>query len=164
MKIFGNQEAQKELKDLLQSQEKHRFIALTGPTNLGKFSYAESLLDSVLDEDDIFVAEGKIDDIRKSIYFSRFMPSESPFRVILINDADKLGLPAQDALLKICEAPPAESIFIIVVSDLHALSDALRSRVQKEIKENITYVENWGIFNSSPPRNADSWAIIPGTV
>lgn len=134
MKIFGNLEAQKELNDTLQSRATPRFIALTGPTNLGKFSYAKGLLDSLLDEDDIFLAEGKIDDIRKAIGFSRFMPSESPFRIVLINDADKLGLPAQDALLKICEAPPAESIFIIIVSDLQVLSDALRSRIQKEIK------------------------------
>ncbi len=28
----------------------------------------------------------------------------------------------------------------------------------------LAYKENWGIFKSSPPRNADSWAMIPGTV
>jgi hypothetical protein len=87
-----------------------------------------------MDESDIFVAEGKIDEIKKAIAFSHFMPLDSPFRVVLINDADRLGLPAQDALLKVCENPPAESIFVIIASDLMALSDAIQSRIHKVIK------------------------------
>ncbi len=52
-------------------------------------------------------------------------------RIILVDDADKLTLEAQNAVLKNLEEPPYDTIFLLSCTNPNALLDTLKSRVSK---------------------------------
>lgn len=55
---------------------------------------------------------------------------ESKYRVCLIQEADKLTLAAANALLKIAEEPPANTIIILSASNVQGIISTLQSRAQ----------------------------------
>lgn len=58
------------------------------------------------------------------------MPTTSPWRIIIIEDADRLSEPAADALLKTVEEPPEHTVILMCAPsiDPHDFSPTLRSR------------------------------------
>lgn len=56
------------------------------------------------------------------------MPNESAYRVILLADAHLMGPPAQNALLKILEEPPAHAIFILTCDSRTSMLPTIQSR------------------------------------
>ncbi len=71
-----------------------------------------------------------IRDLRKEIYMSS---SEGCWKVVLIFDAEKLCIPqpeSANALLKILEEPPPNTIFILVTSNYNLMIDTIKSRSQ----------------------------------
>jgi DNA polymerase-3 subunit delta' len=57
-------------------------------------------------------------------------PTEAPFRVGIIADADRLGAEAENLLLRTLEEPPPRSMFILTVEDASALLPTTVSRCQ----------------------------------
>jgi DNA polymerase III subunit delta' len=57
-----------------------------------------------------------------------YRPFEARHRVVVIDDADELGIDSQDALLKTLEEPPARNVFVLVTSRPNQLSPTVRSR------------------------------------
>ncbi|MCC7106106.1 MAG: hypothetical protein IT307_13260 [Chloroflexi bacterium] len=57
-------------------------------------------------------------------------PTEAPFRVGIIADADRLGPEAENLLLRTLEEPPPRSMFILTVEDASALLPTTVSRCQ----------------------------------
>lgn len=55
---------------------------------------------------------------------------EGPFRVCLIEDAETLTLPAANALLKMTEEPPENTIIVLSAANPEAILTTLRSRAQ----------------------------------
>lgn len=55
---------------------------------------------------------------------------EGKYRICLIEEADKLTLPAANALLKIAEEPPANTIIIFSSGNAEGIISTLRSRAQ----------------------------------
>ncbi|RNC28652.1 MAG: DNA polymerase III subunit gamma/tau [Candidatus Dichloromethanomonas elyunquensis] len=55
---------------------------------------------------------------------------EGGFRVCLMEEADKLTLPAANALLKITEEPPENTVIILSTSNAEGVIGTLRSRAQ----------------------------------
>lgn len=55
---------------------------------------------------------------------------EEGYRVCLIDEADKLSLPAANALLKIAEEPPANTIIILSSANAEKIISTLQSRAQ----------------------------------
>jgi DNA polymerase III delta prime subunit len=51
-----------------------------------------------------------------------------PYRLMIIEDADKLTIQAQNALLRLLEEPPADAIIILLTSDESKLLGTVRSR------------------------------------
>ena len=70
----------------------------------------------------------KIDQAREVIDRTMYRPFEGRRRVTIIDDADAMGAPVQNALLKTLEEPPPSSIFILVTSRPDALLPTVRSR------------------------------------
>ncbi len=70
----------------------------------------------------------KIDPVRDVIDSTRYRPFEARRRVVVIDEADALVPPAQNALLKTLEEPPSASIFLLVSSLPDALLATVRSR------------------------------------
>ncbi len=70
----------------------------------------------------------KIEPIRDAIDQTAFRPFEGLRRVVIIDQADALVAPAQNALLKTLEEPPPSSMFILVTSRPDVLLPTVRSR------------------------------------
>jgi len=70
----------------------------------------------------------KIEQVRDVIDRADYRPFEGKRRVVIIDEADALVAPAQNALLKTLEEPPSASIFILVSSMPDALLPTVLSR------------------------------------
>jgi DNA polymerase-3 subunit delta' len=73
----------------------------------------------------------KIDRVRDVIDRADFRPFEGRQRVVVLDEADALVEPAQNALLKTLEEPPSASIFVLVSSMPDALLPTVRSRCSR---------------------------------
>ena len=86
--------------------------------------------------DVLFVEPGEngsivIEQIRHAVSQSAYRPFEGRRRVVIIRDADRVLLPAQNALLKTLEEPAETSQFILVTSRPDVLLPTVRSRIQR---------------------------------
>jgi DNA polymerase-3 subunit delta' len=70
----------------------------------------------------------KVDAIREVVERAAYRPFEGRRRVLLIDDAEAMMPPAQNALLKTLEEPPSGSIFMLVTSRPDALLPTVQSR------------------------------------
>lgn len=75
--------------------------------------------------------DGGIDLVRSASQFLWQRPAISSKRTLVINDADRFTLPAQNAILKISEEPPAHALLLLLVKHYDGLLPALYSRFQK---------------------------------
>jgi len=73
----------------------------------------------------------KIDSIRalKEVAFRK--PFEGKYRVFIIKYAERMTEQAQNALLKILEEPPVNSIFLLITSNVFGLLATIRSRCRQ---------------------------------
>jgi len=81
----------------------------------------------------------KINQIRELIKKTYEKPLESNKKVYIINDADKMTIPAQNALLKVLEEPPKYVMIILVGENEHLFLNTIKSRC---IKVNFQKLEN----------------------
>lgn len=72
-----------------------------------------------------------IDQVRGLAPLLGVTPSLSPWRVIVIDSADDLESSAANALLKMLEEPPANSIFLLVAHSVGRLLPTIRSRCRR---------------------------------
>lgn len=72
----------------------------------------------------------KIKQIREIIAKVAKKPFESGYKVIILEEADKMTQDAQDAFLKTLEEPPANTIFILLVQNHNSLLPTVVSRCQ----------------------------------
>ena len=70
----------------------------------------------------------KIEQVRDVVDRAAYRPFEGTRRVVIIDDADVLMAPAQNALLKTLEEPPPGSVFILLTSRPDMLLATVRSR------------------------------------
>ena len=69
-----------------------------------------------------------IEQVRDLIAQLGTRPSRGPIRVAIIDDAETLNVPAQNALLKTLEEPPGHAIIFMITASERALLDTIRSR------------------------------------
>lgn len=70
-----------------------------------------------------------IDEIRDQLINDvGIKPYESPYKIYIVNDADKLTLQAQNALLKTIEGPPAYAVVMLLADNPDALLPTITSR------------------------------------
>ena len=66
--------------------------------------------------------------IRADAYIA---PNEASKKVYIFTDVDNMGIPAQNAILKVLEEPPAKVIFIFTCISSSSLLQTVRSRLQQ---------------------------------
>ena len=73
----------------------------------------------------------KVEQVRAAIERTSYRPFEGRRRVVVIDDADAMEAPPQNALLKTLEEPPGASTFVLVTSRPDVLLPTVRSRCQR---------------------------------
>ncbi len=76
-------------------------------------------------------AEISVDQARKVPSFLSLTPAESSWRVVIIDAVDQLNTQSSNALLKILEEPPENSILLLVCHTVGAVLPTIRSRCRK---------------------------------
>lgn len=71
-----------------------------------------------------------IDDVRLLREGVKLAPSNSKYKVYIIDEVHMLTTEAFNALLKTLEEPPAHSIFILATTDAHKIPETVKSRCQ----------------------------------
>lgn len=77
-----------------------------------------------------------VDDIRNLYVYTRSAPRQQT--AIIIDDADKMTVQAQQAFLKLLEEPPRNISFVLTSHQPNALLSTIRSRVQTYILPRIS--------------------------
>ena len=72
----------------------------------------------------------KIDDVRRLVTASQFSPSAGRYRVMIIEDADRMTECTSNVLLKALEEPPPRTIWILCAPSEADLLPTVRSRVR----------------------------------
>ena len=79
-----------------------------------------------------------INQIRDAIDFLSTTSRAGARKLVLIKEADKLSIPASQALLKVLEEPPADKHLLLVTTNSAVLLPTIRSRCQKFVVQNGT--------------------------
>jgi DNA polymerase-3 subunit gamma/tau len=72
-----------------------------------------------------------IDEIRDLREKIKFAPTESRFKVFIIDEVHMLTKEAFNALLKTLEEPPAHAIFVLATTEIHKVPNTIISRCQR---------------------------------
>ena len=155
--MSGQQHVRRTLQNaLLQDKTTHAYL-FSGPRGTGKTStakiFAKALncvqaptdepcnnCDScrgITDGSDTDVIEfdaasnSRVEEIREIIEKVRFAPSNSRFKVYIIDEVHMLSNSAFNALLKTLEEPPAHVVFILATTEPHKLPPTIISRCQR---------------------------------
>ncbi len=81
----------------------------------------------VLASDRVIIA---IDEVRALVSSSQFSPSTAPYRVMVIEDADRMTERTSNVLLKALEEPPPRTVWILCAPSEADLIPTIRSRVR----------------------------------
>jgi DNA polymerase-3 subunit delta' len=72
-----------------------------------------------------------IEQVRDLIAQLGLKPARAPMRLAILDDAETLNVPAQNALLKTLEEPPGQAIIFVISASERALLDTVRSRLRQ---------------------------------
>jgi len=82
---------------------------------------------AVLSTDGVII---KMDDVKRVVASSQFSPSVSRYRVMIIEDADRMQERTSNVLLKALEEPPPRTVWILCAPSEADLIPTIRSRVR----------------------------------
>jgi DNA polymerase III subunit delta' len=109
-----------------------------------------------------------IEQVRDLIERLGVRPVRGPRRIAIIDDAETLNLPAQNALLKTLEEPPGYTMIIMVTQSERALIDTVRSRMRPVRFGPLTPAEIAGVLTAyrgvSPDRAGTIAPLVRGSV
>ncbi len=71
-----------------------------------------------------------IDEVRQLVAQSQYSPSVAPYRVIIVEDADRMSERTSNVLLKALEEPPPRTVWILCAPSAADLIPTIRSRVR----------------------------------
>lgn len=151
MKYIGHETILHSLETLLQSKDRPRGFLFDGPRHVGKRTVAEHLARELMGSaqgistlwpdllviEPVMVSSTKqkreqlitVESIREAQKFLSLSPVGGKGRVLIIDGAEKLGIGAANALLKILEEPPEKSSILLLSAEPGLLPPTLLSRV-----------------------------------
>lgn len=134
MKIYLHPQTEQEISQFL--SDPRQSLLLAGPAYSGKKFLARHLANQLTrgqnPSNSISSYDGVkagIDSVRTVISSLKLKPAnKDDRRVVIITDIDRLGHEAQNALLKILEEPPQNTVFIVTSSDQSSILPTVLSR------------------------------------
>lgn len=159
MDFIGNQKAFSLLQKSLASGSLNHAYIFSGPEHVGKFTLAkmfalsaisskemdqdmdnfskDAMLDLILIAPETIEKKGvskqrdiSIESIRDAKQSLSLFPYHGKYKIMVIDDAHKLNIPAQNALLKILEEPNPTTIIILVTHETNRILPTVQSRSQ----------------------------------
>ena len=139
-KIRGQRFAKKYLSNSIKSDMVSHAYMFEGPNGIGKNTMARELAATLLDMENLFnspdyieiTPDGnsiKIAQIRKLQSDILVKPYKS-YKIYVIDEAQKMTVEAQNALLKTLEEPPKYAIIILITNNKESLLDTIKSRCE----------------------------------
>ena len=139
-KIRGQRFAKKYLANSIKSNMISHAYMFEGPSGVGKNTMARELAATLLDMENLFnspdyieiTPDGnsiKIAQIRKLQSDILVKPYKS-YKIYVIDEAQKMTVEAQNALLKTLEEPPKYAIIILITNNKESLLDTIKSRCE----------------------------------
>lgn len=151
--LVGHESKKKYLFQLIETGRLPHSILISGISGIGKSILAKELAVKLLAKNEneadtirrleagvhqdfrlIESYDGKditVDEIRKVNHFLSIKPTESDYRVVLVDSADDFNANSANALLKTLEEPPVSGILILLAHKPGALLETIRSRCLK---------------------------------
>lgn len=157
LEVIGQDAIVKTLTHAIESNRLHHAYLFCGVRGVGKTSLARIMAKSIncakgptitpcqecapcrgitagnsLDVIEIDGASNNsVDNIRELRENVKFLPSESPYKIVIIDEVHMLSSSAFNALLKTLEEPPAHVKFIFATTEAHDIPITILSRCQK---------------------------------
>ena len=139
-KIRGQRFAKKYLSNSIKSNMISHAYMFEGPSGVGKNTMARELAATLLEMENLFnspdyieiTPDGnsiKIAQIRKLQSAILVKPYKS-YKIYVIDEAQKMTVEAQNALLKTLEEPPKYAIIILITNNKESLLDTIKSRCE----------------------------------
>ena len=139
-KIRGQRFAEKYLSNSIKSNMISHAYMFEGPSGVGKNTMARELAATLLEMENLFnspdyieiTPDGnsiKIAQIRKLQSDILVKPYKS-YKIYVIDEAQKMTVEAQNALLKTLEEPPKYAIIILITNNKESLLDTIKSRCE----------------------------------
>ena len=139
-KIRGQRFAKKYLSNSIKSNMISHAYMFEGPSGVGKNTMARELTATLLEMENLFnspdyieiTPDGnsiKIAQIRKLQSDILVKPYKS-YKIYVIDEAQKMTVEAQNALLKTLEEPPKYAIIILITNNKESLLDTIKSRCE----------------------------------
>lgn len=143
--FIGHQKIKDFFKKAISADKLAQAYLFSGPKSVGKFTLASDLANELtenkggkINPDIIIVApreeakEIKVADIREMQRKLNLSSSGKKYKVAIIDEAEKMNLAAQNALLKTLEEPPAKTVLILVAQNPDQLLPTVVSRCQNK--------------------------------
>lgn len=112
-----------------------------------------------------------VENVREIIENAKFKALDAPYKVYIIDECHMLSTGAWNAMLKLIEEPPAQTVFIFCTTDPQKIPATIISRVQRYDFQRITHdsivnrlkhildMENEEILNDDSPDKAITYDI-----
>ena len=138
--IIGQDFAKKYLTNSIKKNKINHAYMFEGPSGVGKNTMARDLATTLLEMENLFnspdyieiTPDGnsiKIAQIRKLQSDILVKPYKS-YKIYVIDEAQKMTVEAQNALLKTLEEPPKYAIIILITNNKESLLDTIKSRCE----------------------------------
>ena len=139
-KIRGQRFAKKYLSNSIKSNMISHAYMFEGPSGVGKNTMARELAATLLEMENLFNSPDYIEitpdgnsiriaQIRKLQSDILVKPYKS-YKIYVIDEAQKMTVEAQNALLKTLEEPPKYAIIILITNNKESLLDTIKSRCE----------------------------------
>lgn len=157
MHIIGHQKERARLERLVREDTVSQGYLFVGPEAVGKSLCALAFAAELVSEPQFEPNENKpypfdvrvirpeeetkrgvtkqksigVEEIREALFFLGQFPTHGKYRVVIIEDAHKLSLAAQNVILKTLEEPNPSAIIILVTHEVGSIISTILSRVER---------------------------------
>ncbi len=164
--IIGQEFAKKYITNSIKNNKINHAYMFEGIEGIGKKRFADELSEILLDSHDIdnspdyinIYSDGnsiKIAQIRK-LQIDIIIKPHKDYKIYVINDAQKMTVEAQNALLKTLEEPPKYAIMILITNNKEVLLDTIKSRCEiiKFLPISLVELKNYLVKNGIDDKRA----------